>query len=136
MGFEPLADVEDEDAGAFRDCMQESLEEAKAALVKAKEEYVQYYNRCRKPTLVFGTGDMVLLDASDIKMNRLNAKFAALRLNPFKILEAVGKGAYRLKLPPSLHRLHPVFLVVKLFLMPADPFLTRRAAAARAAPAA
>ncbi len=44
MGFEPNVDVADEDAEAFRDRMQEGLEEAKAALVKAQDEYAQYYN--------------------------------------------------------------------------------------------
>ncbi len=44
MGFEPNVDVADEDAEAFRDRMQEGLEEAKAALVKAQDEYARYYN--------------------------------------------------------------------------------------------
>ena len=65
---------------------------------------------------------MVLLDASDIWVNRASRKFAALCLGPFKVIEAVGKGAYRLELPPSLARLHPVFPVVKLFPLPNDPF--------------
>ncbi len=41
MGFEPNVDVADEDAEAFRDRMQEGLEEAKAALVKAQDEYAR-----------------------------------------------------------------------------------------------
>ncbi len=45
MGFEPNVDVADEDAEAFQDRMQEGLEEAKAALVKAQDEYTRYYNR-------------------------------------------------------------------------------------------
>ena len=36
MGFEPLVDTADEDAAAFRDRMQTSLEEARAALSKAQ----------------------------------------------------------------------------------------------------
>ncbi len=45
---------------------------------------------------------MVLVDASDIRVNRPNHKLASLRLGPFKVLEAVGAGAYRVELPPSL----------------------------------
>ena len=45
VGFEPLVDTADEDAAAFRDCMQTSLEEARAALSKAQAEYALYYNR-------------------------------------------------------------------------------------------
>ncbi len=70
MGFEPNVDVADEDAEAFWDRMQEGLEEAKAALVKAQDEYARYYNRRRDPAPVFEPGDMDLLDASDIRTNR------------------------------------------------------------------
>ena len=66
MGFEPLVDTADEDAAAFRDRMQTSLEEARAALSKAQAEYALYYNRRRDPAPTFKPGDQVLLDASDI----------------------------------------------------------------------
>jgi hypothetical protein len=36
-----------------------------------------------------------------------------------------GNNAYRLRLPPSMKRLHPVFNVVKLRPAPADPILSR-----------
>lgn len=126
MGFEPNVDAEDNDVTAFRSRMEESLAEAKAALTKAKEDYAQYYNRRREPAPTFAAGDWVLLDASDIKTDRPSAKFAALRLGPFKVIEPVGSGAYRLELPESLRRLHPVFPVVKLTPAPPDPFPGRR----------
>ncbi len=56
MGFEPNVDVADEDAEAFRDRMQEGMEEAKAALVKAQDEYARYYNRRRDLAPVFEPG--------------------------------------------------------------------------------
>ena len=126
MGFEPAVDVADANAAAFQQRMERGITEAKAALTKAKDEYARYYNRRREPAPAFQPGDMVLLDASDIRVNRASRKFAALRLGPFKVIEAVGKGAYRLELPPSLARLHPVFPVVKLFPLPNDPFPGRR----------
>jgi len=42
-------------------------------------------------------------------------------LGPFLINSQVGNSAYRLCLPPSMGRLHPVFNVVKLSLAPMDP---------------
>lgn len=126
MGFEPAVDVVDEGARQFRDRMDESLQEAKSALAKAQDEYALYYNRRRDPAPEFQPGDMVLVDASDIRTNRASKKLDCLRLGPFKVLQAVGKGAYRLELPESLRRLHPVFPVVKLARMPADPFPGRR----------
>ncbi len=49
MGFEPNVDVADEDAEAFRDRMQEGLEEAKAALVKAQDEYARVLQSTTRP---------------------------------------------------------------------------------------
>ncbi len=46
------------------------------------------------PTPEFQPGDMVLVDASNIRVNRPNQKLASLRLGPFKVLEVVGSGAY------------------------------------------
>src|ERR1700675_2488626 len=46
MGFEPQQpQTGPEPADEFATRMSDGLEEAKAALVKAKEEYAQYYNR-------------------------------------------------------------------------------------------
>ena len=44
MGFEPSVDITNEDAAAFQDQMEMSLEEARAALSKAQAKYVLYYN--------------------------------------------------------------------------------------------
>ena len=122
MGFEPSVDIADEDVAAFRDRMEMSLEEAQAALSKAQAEYALYYNRRRDPAPIFQPSDWVLLDASDIQMDRLSKKLDSLCLGPFKVITTVGKATYKLELPPSLRRLHPVFPVVKLLSVPPDPF--------------
>jgi hypothetical protein len=90
------------------------IEEAKAALTKAKDEYAMYYNHRYDPAPVFTPGDRVWLDRSDIATNRLSSKLSHQRLGLFVIEACVGHGAYRLALPPQLCRLHPVFPVVKL----------------------
>ena len=125
MGFEPSVNIADEDVVAFRDQMETSLEEAQAALSKAQAKYVLYYNRQRNPATTFQPGDQVLLDASDIQMDRPSKKLDSLHLGPFKVITMVGKAAYKLELPPSLRHLHPVFPVVKLLLVPPDPFPSR-----------
>jgi hypothetical protein len=43
------------------------------------------------------------------------------------MIKAVGKNAYQLKLLNSMHRIHPVFHVVKLLPAPEDPILGQRA---------
>ena len=118
MGFKPLVDIADEDAAAFQDCMQTSLEEAQAALSKAQVEYALYYNCRCDPAPTFKPGDWVLLDVSDIHTDRPSKILNSLRLSPFRVVTAVGKAAYKLELPTSLKRLHPVFQVVKLLQVP------------------
>ena len=129
MGFEPMGQRSEVEAvNQFTDRMAKGLEEAKAALAKAQDEYARYYNRRRTPAPLFKEGDKVWLDASDIQTTRPSAKLAHRRLGPYVIEKVVGHGSYRLRLPPSLSRLHPVFPVVKLTLAVPDPIPGRRAA--------
>ena len=46
MGFEPdQLDSHVETVNEFKDCMEASLEEAKSALAKAKDDMARYYNQ-------------------------------------------------------------------------------------------
>jgi len=85
-----------------------------------------YYNWKQTPALEFKAGDMVFLDASNIQTTRPSHKLSHQRLGPFPIDSQIGNGAFRLCLPPSMSRLHPVFNVVKLSLAPLDPIPGRR----------
>src|SRR5262245_24395962 len=121
MGFEPQQPRSQvESVNEFADRMAKGLEEAKAALAKAKDEYTMYYNRRRIPAPEYKPGDMVYLDASDIKTTRPSQKLAHRNLGPYKIEAKVGHS-YRLQLPQSLQRLWPVFPVTKLTPAPPDP---------------
>jgi len=106
--------------------MRDTLEEAKVALAKSKDDMMLYYNQKRTPAPEFKAGDMVFLDASDIQTTQPSHKLSHRKLGPFTIDSQVGNGAYQLRLPPSMSRLHPVFNVVKLSLTPLDPIPGRR----------
>jgi Chromo (CHRromatin Organisation MOdifier) domain len=82
----------------------------------------RYYNQRRTPAPVYAPGDKVYLDASDINTTRPSKKLSHRRLGPFVVEKRIGLNAYRLTLPLSMKRLHPVFNVVKLTPAPADPF--------------
>jgi len=101
--------------------MKTTLEEAKAALAKAKDEMACYYNQRRTLAPVFAPGDNVYLDATDIHTTRLSKKLSHHRLGPFPVERRIGTHAYRLILPASMKRLHPVFNVVKLTTALRDP---------------
>src|ERR1700742_3336994 len=110
----------------FADRMKASLDEAKAALTKAKDDMARYYNRKRIPTPVYKPGDKVYLDASDIQTTRPSRKLSHLRLGPYEVEKQVSSNAYRLRLPFAMRRLHPVFNVVKLSPAPEAPFPSRK----------
>jgi hypothetical protein len=77
MGFEPQKLRSTlELVNEFAERMALGIEEAKAALKKAKDEYAMYYNRRREPALVFAPGDKVWLDGSNIATNQLSSKLS------------------------------------------------------------
>lgn len=57
---------------------------------------------------------MVYLDSGDIQTTQPPCKLSHRRLSPFPIVRQVGNGAYQLRPPLSMSRLHPVSNVVKL----------------------
>jgi len=123
MGFEPQQPSRLESVNEFTDRMKLALEEAKLALAKAKDDMARYYNQRRLPTPVYKLGDLVYLDASDIKTTQPSRKLSRRRLGPFPVERQVSRNAYRLQLPFPMRRLHPVFNVVKLTaLMPLTHF--------------
>jgi transposase InsO family protein len=129
MGFEPQQPRSTlESANEFAERIALGIEEAKVALTKARDEHAMFYNRRRKPALVYAPGDRVWLDGSDIATNRPSSKLSHRRLGPFVIEACVGLGAYRLKLPYQFRHLHPIFPTVKLSPAPPDPIIGRRPA--------
>jgi hypothetical protein len=121
MGFEPQQlQSHVELVNEFKDWMGKGLEEAKAALTKAKDKYAQYYNCQRTPAPEYKPGDMVFLDASNIKTTQPSKKLAHQHLGLYMVEEKVGHS-YWLCLLPTLCHLWPVFLVIKLTPTPPDP---------------
>ena len=128
MGFKPNQHPSRiESVNEFTEQMKNTLEEAKAALVKSKDDMARYYNQRRTPAPDYRPGDKVYLDASDISTTRPSWKLSHRRLGCFTVERKVGNRAYyRLQLPLSMKRIHPVFNVVKLTWAPDDPILRRR----------
>jgi hypothetical protein len=123
MGFEPNGRCSaNESVNKFRDQIAARVSEAKAAIVKAKDEFKLYYDHRCVPAPEIKVGDRVWVDASDIKTMCPSPKFSANSSDPFKVVKVVGNGVYKLKLPPCYSQLHPVFLVMKLKLAKPDPF--------------
>jgi len=109
----------------FTDWMKDTLQEAKLALAKAKDDMAWYYNHRRSAALSFSHGNMVYLDSEDIQTTHLSKKLLHRRLGPYLVKRHVRKYAYHLVLPPPMRRLHAVFNVVKLSPTPDDPIVGR-----------
>ena len=77
MGFEPdQRQSKVESVNEFKTRTEAALEEAKAALVKSKDDMAKYYDRRRTPAPEYQPGDRVFLDASDIHTTRPSRKLS------------------------------------------------------------
>ena len=100
--------------------MKSATEEAKSALVSAKDDMAWFYNRDRTTTPDYKVGEKVYLEGQNLQTSRPSKKLAHKQYGPYKILEKVGKFAYCLKLPVEMSRHHPVRNVLELTLAGED----------------
>jgi len=105
--------------------MKDTLEEAKSALAKAKDDMAQYYNCRCSPVPSFSPGNMVYLNSKDIQTTRPSRKLLHRHLGPYPVKRCVENYAYCLILPLPMRRLHLVFNVMKLSPTP-DNLIARR----------
>jgi hypothetical protein len=95
MGFEPgQCPSKVESVNEFTEQMKSTLDEAKAALVKSKDDMTRFYNQGRTPALEYQPGDKVYLDASDISTTRPSQKLSHRCLGPFSVERKLGNSAY------------------------------------------
>ena len=77
MGFEPHQPPSKVEAvNEFTDQMRNTLEEAKSALAKAKDDMAKYYNQQQTPAPVYVPGDKVYLNAGDIHTTQPSKKLS------------------------------------------------------------
>jgi hypothetical protein len=113
MGTEPLRSTKVVATEDFVKNLQASRKEAEAALHKAADDMARFYDQHRQTAVTYKKGDMVWLDGKNITSDRPSKKLDDKRYGPFKVLEAMGPNAYKLKLPSSM-KIHDVFNTVKL----------------------
>ena len=94
MGFEPGQPPWTESVNEHAEQMKSTLEEAKAALAKSKDDMARYYNQKRVCAPEYNPGDKVYLDASDIQTTRPSKKLSHKNLGPFPVKWKAGNNAY------------------------------------------
>nr|GFB69647.1 putative reverse transcriptase domain-containing protein [Tanacetum cinerariifolium] len=100
----------------------EKIVQIKQRMQAARDRQKSYADLKRKP-MEFQVGDKVMLKVSPRKgvvrfgkQGKLNPRY----VGPFKVLEEIGKVAYKLKLPEELSRVHNTFHVSNLKKCHAD----------------
>ena len=91
--------------------MAKATEEAQAALTKAADEMTQFYDRHQQDAPEYKQGDKVWLNSENLTTICLSKKLDHKWMGPYSIEKVITHGAYRLKLPSSFGRTHPVFSV-------------------------
>ena len=102
-GSAPDALQRAEGMGIRRQNLRETLDQA-------FETQKRYYDKRHQP-MSFKVGDWVMLKARNLRLTRPNRKLAEQQFGPVMIIDAWGKQAYKLQLPPTLRNVHPVFHV-------------------------
>ncbi|KAG0158110.1 hypothetical protein PDIDSM_5623 [Penicillium digitatum] len=88
----------------------ELTEYVRAEILSAQARYEEQTNRHRAPARRYRPGQLVWLNARNIRTLRPQKKLDWKNLGPFKVLEAISAHAYKLELPASM-KIHPVFNV-------------------------
>ena len=93
----------------FADQMEKVHEETKAALTMAQETMKRNYDRKKGEAREYKVGNRVWLEGTNITTDRPIKKFDDKQHGPFVIIGREGESAYRLRLPKTWKRIHPVF---------------------------
>ena len=116
-GFHPqtewMKEREAQNPGAelYAHWMQTTHQRAKKALQKTREDMSKYYDGKARQQLDIKVGDLVMLNAKNIRTKRPTKKLSPRLHGPFKVLEVKkGERAFKLEISPRW-KIHPVFHV-------------------------
>jgi len=85
-------------------------QQAKRSLENTRESMNKYYDRKAREQPNIEVGDLVMLNAKNIRTKRPSKKLSPKLYGPFKVLEKKGSGAYKLEISPGW-KIHRVFHV-------------------------
>src|SRR5688572_26502063 len=111
--------------------LKQVQEDLQFFIKNAQQTQAKYYDRKRKE-MEFEIGQEVMLNRKFINTDRPSKKLDHKKFGPFKIIAKVGTRAYKLQLPASMSKIHPVFHISLLEEyqrsktegnLPADPII-------------
>ena len=89
--------------------LQKQREDLAERWKKAVQYQAKFYNQKHTP-LTLNPDDWVMLSTKNLQQTRPSKKLADRYMGPFRVIEAIGKQAYKLQLPEKW-KIHPVFHV-------------------------
>jgi len=91
-------------------------------LGKTRLRISRWYDKHHQKAPEFKAGDLLILEHRNVQTKQLMNKLDHMKMGPFKVLQAMGKRAYKLGLPLQM-KIHPVFYVSLLepCSIPVDP---------------
>ena len=95
--------------------MKAIQEKARTTLEQSREAMKKYFAQRATPKLDTDIGDLVILNAKNIRTKRPTKKLTPRLYGPFKVVETRGNRAYKLDIPPRW-KIYPVFHVSLLEL--------------------
>ena len=108
-GMNPRREVKSQLAKEFAEQMEKIREETESALKRSQETMKKNYNKKKSQAREYRAGDKVWLEGTNIRMGRPIGKLNDKRQGPFEVIKKEGKSAYRLRLPTTWKKIHPVF---------------------------
>src|SRR5882672_5405475 len=114
LGIEPLRESRLETLNDFASRMDAAMKEAHSALSWAVDDMARFYDAHWREAPLYAVGDKVWLNGQNITTTHLMKKLDHKWLGPYLVEKVISRSAYRLKLPSSFGRTHPVFSVTLL----------------------
>jgi hypothetical protein len=92
--------------------LQTAVNKAKTLLLAAQNRQKTYADKRRSPDPDYAVGQEVLLSSKNIPLKHPGShKLLPRWLGPFRVAKRISSVAYKLELPSTMSRLHPVFHV-------------------------
>src|SRR5882672_10509108 len=125
LGIEPLRESRLETLNDFASRMDAATKEARSALFRAAGDMARFYDAHQREAPLYAVRDKVWLNGQNITttcpMKKLDHKWLGL----YPVEKVISWSTYRLKLPSSFGRTHPVFSVTLLQPYNADVITER-----------
>ena len=118
-GTNPRWEAKSQSAIEFVEQMRKVREETEAALKQSNEMMKRAYDRKKGESREYQPRDKVYLEGTNITTDRPIKKFDDKRHGPFTVVKKVGASSYKLKLPATWKKIHPVFN--EIYLTPYTP---------------